>query len=65
MRPQKHYFLRHSGASNMASTKARLLKHDFPVHGLIATISLTVLSSMARADLLKMAKQEDSNSRNS
>ena len=33
LRPQKHYFERHFGASKMASTKARLLKHDFPVDG--------------------------------
>ena len=34
MRPRKHYFfLRHSEASKFASTKARLQKHDFPVHG--------------------------------
>ena len=33
-RPQKHYFSRHFGASKkIASTKARLLKHDFPFHG--------------------------------
>ena len=26
-------FLRHFGASKIVLTKARLLKHDFPVHG--------------------------------
>ena len=33
--PQKHYFKRHFGASKIVLTKARLLKHDFPVHGLL------------------------------
>ena len=34
MGPQKHYFLRHFGASEIAATKARLLKHDLPVRGI-------------------------------
>ena len=34
MGPQKHFIKRHFRASKMALTKARLLKHDFPVHGL-------------------------------
>ena len=32
---RKHYFLRLFGALKMASTKARLLKHDFPVHEIL------------------------------
>ena len=34
MRPPKHIILRHFGASKMVLTKTRLLKHDFPVHGI-------------------------------
>ena len=31
--PQKHHFLSHFRASKPVLAKARLLKHDFPVHG--------------------------------
>ena len=31
--PQKHYFSRHFRVSKIALTKARLLKHDLPIHG--------------------------------
>ena len=37
MQTRKHYFQRHFGASNFALSKARLLKHDFPIHGLSGT----------------------------
>ena len=33
MKPQKYCFLSHFRASKTVLTKARLLKHDFPVHG--------------------------------
>ena len=33
MGPQKHYFSRQFGASKIALTKARFLKHVFPVRG--------------------------------
>ena len=39
LEPQKHYFRTHFGASKPAFTKARLLKHDWPVHGNTTRIS--------------------------
>ena len=36
----KALFLKHFGASKLASTKARSLKHDFPVHGEIPNVGI-------------------------
>ena len=51
MRAREHYFQRHFGASKIALTKARLLKHDFPVHGKRRLESRNFGSSTASAPL--------------